>query len=143
MCQTRMISDYIVRIGTRSYKQQIEVVAAQAYPQSRLARLNRDLDSFYELLYEQWHTVTEADYKVFGQQLVMMLHTLKDLYHTLSELPAQCGLSREVEKLGMNYSAIYEVNSDIVNFRLKTSDSNDLAVLLAQASKVSSQIATQ
>ena len=29
------------------------------------------------------------------------------------------GLKEETNKLGMNYSALYELNSDIVNFRIK------------------------
>lgn len=89
------------------------------YQASQLARLNRELDSLYELIYDEWTTISEEDYRVFGGQLVILIQTIKQLYDTCKKQPKQSGLQEETRKLGMNYSALYELNSDIVNFRIK------------------------
>ena len=119
MCQTTLISDNIVRLSTRSYRQRLDAVVRNQYKVSQLARLNRDLDNFYELLYSQWNTVTKDDYAVFGPQLQIMLNTLRELYNTCKKLSDIPNFDKETEKLGMNYSAIFEINSDIKNFRIK------------------------
>lgn len=140
MCQTVLISNQIVRLGTRSYKQRLEAVNPDEYRISQLSRLNRDLDDFYELLYSQWNTVTEQDYKIFGPQLQIMLATLKDLFIACKKMKHGANFERETEKLGMNYSAIFEVNSDIVNFRINAPKDSELQNLLQQASNLTSNI---
>lgn len=136
MCQTTLISDNIVRLSTRSYRQRLDAVVRNQYKVSQLARLNRDLDNFYELLYSQWNTVTKDDYAVFGPQLQIMLNTLRELYNTCKKLSDIPNFDKETEKLGMNYSAIFEINSDIKNFRIKEQHDDDWARLLKQASDV-------
>lgn len=140
MCQTALISNNIVRLGTRSYRQRMEAVASKEYRVTQLARLNRDLDDFYELLYSQWNTVTESDYKIFGPQLQIMLETLKELYHICKNMPKNLGLERETEKLAMNYSVIHEVNSDIINFKINLKKDTELEALLKKASDITSRI---
>lgn len=140
MCQTALISNHIVRLGTRSYKQRIEAVASKDYRVTQLARLNRDLDDFYELLYSQWNSVTENDYKILGPQLQIMLETLKELYQICMNLSKNLNFQKETEKLGMNYSAIYEVNSDIINFKIKVKEDSDLKTLMKRASDIASRI---
>ena len=140
MCQTALISNQIVRLGTRSYKQRIEAVASKDYRVTQLARLNRDLDDFYELLYSQWNSVTENDYKILGPQLQIMLETLKELYQICMNLSKNLNFQKETEKLGMNYSAIYEVNSDIINFKIKVKEDSDLKTLMKRASDIASRI---
>lgn len=140
MCQTSLISSNIVRLSTRSYRQRLEAVTPNGYSVSRLARLNKDLDDFYELLYSQWQTVTEEDYEIFGPQLNIMLTTLKDLLNVCKKQPQNIELDKEVERLGMNYSAIYEVNSDIVNFKIKIPQDAEVKELMERASKVAKQI---
>lgn len=136
MCQTTLISNNIVRLSTRSYRQRLDAVVGNQYKVTQLARLNRDLDSFYELLYSQWNTVTKDDYAVLGPQLQIMLNTLKDLYNTCKKMSCIPELKKETEKLGMNYSAIFEVNSDIKNFRIKKQEDDEMTHLMKQASDV-------
>ena len=140
MCQTMLISNNIVRLGTRSYKQRMEALASKDCRVTQLARLNRDLDDFYELLYSQWNSVTENDYNFFGSQLLVMLETLKGLYQICMNLSTDLNYQKEVEKLAMNYSAIYEVNSDIVNFKIKAKEDVELKALMKQASDITSRI---
>jgi len=40
----------------------------------------------------------------------------------------------------MNYLAIYEVNNDIINFKLKAINNTDLQSLMQQASNITSRI---
>lgn len=134
MCQTALISQNIVRLGTRSYRHRLEALAPNEYRVGPLRKLNRDLDSFYEFLYAQCNSVTEADYKVFGEQLCSMLATLKMLWQSCKRMPKSCGISDEAEKLKMNYSALYELNEDIKNYRIKAPKDKELSALLSQAS---------
>lgn len=53
MCQTAVISDNMVRLSKRTYKHRLEVLSPDMYSIGQLARLNRDLDKLYELLYAQ------------------------------------------------------------------------------------------
>lgn len=136
MCQTTLISNNIVRLSTRSYRQRLDAVVRNQYKVTKLARLNRDLDNFYELLYSQWNTVTKDDYAVLGPQLQIMLNTLKELYQTCKKMSYIPDLKEETEKLGMNYSAIFEVNSDIKNFRVKEQEDDEMTLLMKQASDI-------
>ena len=65
MCQTALIADNIARLSMRSYRHRQEVATPDAYRASQLVRLNRALGSLCELLYDQWQTVTEDDYRRF------------------------------------------------------------------------------
>lgn len=133
MCQTAIISQSIVKLGTRSYKHSLEALAPNEYRVGQLRRLNRDLDAFYEFLYGQCNSVTEQDYNVFGKQLISMLGILKTLYTSCKQMPKECGVSLEAEKLKRNYVALYELNSDIKNYRIKASKDSEWTSLLADA----------
>lgn len=113
----------------------MEVVTPNQYRASQLARLNRELDNLYELIYDQWRTVTEEDYRQFGGQFQLLLETLKGLYQSVRKLPKSMGLSQEAENLEMNYSALYEVNSDIVNFCIKLPQNERFQKAMVEASK--------
>ncbi len=134
MCQTAFISQSIVKLGTRSYKHSLEALAPNEYRVGQLRRLNRDLDAFYEFLYGQCNSVTEQDYNVFGKQLTSMLGILKTLYTSCKQMPKECGVSLEAEKLKRNYVALYELNNDIKNYRIKASKDSEWTSLLADAS---------
>lgn len=133
MCQTALISQNIVRLGTRSYRHSLEALAPNEYRVGALRKLNHDLDVFYEFLYAQCNSVTEEDYKFFGEQLNSMLATLKMLWQTCKRMPKSCGISNEAEKLKMNYSALYELNEDIKNYRIKAPKDAEWSALLSQA----------
>lgn len=141
MCQTAFISQSIVRLGTRSYRHSLEALAPNEYGVSQLRRLNRDLDAFYEFLYSQCNTVTERDYCVFGKQLTSMLNILKSLYISCKQMPKEYGVSAEAERLKRNYSALYELNSDIKNYRIKASKDAEWTALLSDASMAIKKVA--
>ena len=135
MCQTTLISNNIVRLGTRSYRQRMEVMNPNTVSVAQLSRLNRDLEAFYELLYDQWDTVTKEEYMAFGPQLVTMLQTLKELYLTCKKFLKGDAMNKQIELLGMNYAAIFEVNSDMVNFRIESAEDQQFENAINEASK--------
>jgi len=141
MCQTAFISQSIVKLGTRSYRHSLEALAPNEYRVGQLRRLNRDLDAFYEFLYSQCNTVTERDYSVFGKQLTSMLSILKSLYVSCKQMPKEYGVGAEAEKLKQNYSALYELNNDIKNFRIKALKDTEWTSLLSDASLALKKVA--
>ena len=119
MYQTSVITNRVERLSKRSYSHRLDVATPNRYHVAQLVRLNRELDSLYELIYDEWRTITEVDYKMFGGQFVILIQTIKQLYDACRKQPKSMGLGEETKKLGMNYSALYELNSDIVNFCIK------------------------
>ena len=136
MCQTSVISKTVRRLGRRSYTHRMEVATPGGYNATQLTRLNRELDSLYELIYEDWNTITEQDYAVFGGQLSLLVSTLKSLYDDCRKSDFRRLMYDEVDRLGMNYSALCELNSDIVNYRIKASHNTELQLMMSKAAKV-------
>ena len=119
MCQTSLISKCIVRISARSFEQNLEIVSGSCITHNKLVRLNNALDRLYGTIYDQFNEITAEDYKIFEPQLQLLLNTLKGLCNTYKKMPGLGKQSEEVAALCRNYSAIYELNSDIRNFRVK------------------------
>ena len=71
------------------------------------------------MVYEQFNEITPVDYRIIEPQLMLLLNTLKGLCNTFRKIPMPGKLSGEAIALGRNYSALYELNSDIKNFRVK------------------------
>lgn len=133
MCQVAVISQNIVNLGTRSYKHSLMALVPGEYRVSQLKRLNHDLDAFYELLYSQCNTITEREYRVFEKQFDSMLKTLIAFYALCEKMPKEYGMSHEAEKLKMNYGALYELNNDIKNYRIKALKDSEWTTLLSEA----------
>ena len=135
MCQTAVISNRVSRLGRRSYAHRMEVATPGGYNVSQLARLNRELDGLYELIYDDFGTITAEDYAVFGGQLELLVKTIKSLYDDCRRSSERRALRYEVERLRANYSALYELNSDIVNFRIKAPRNAELQEMMSQAAQ--------
>ncbi|MBR1401280.1 MAG: hypothetical protein IJ562_06780 [Prevotella sp.] len=112
------------------------MASPNGYQNSRLARLNHELDSLYETIYDDWTTITEDDYKMFGGQLQLLILTVKQLYDACRKMPKEMGLKDETRKLGLNYSALYELNSDIVNFRIKLPKNEEMKTTLSKLAEL-------
>ena len=119
MCQTSLISRNIARLSARSFERNLEAVSGVGTTHTKLVRLNNALNRLYEMVYDQFNEITPDDYKIIEPQLLLLLNTLKGLCNTYKKIHSSDRLSKEIEVLGRNYSAIYELNSDIKNFRVK------------------------
>jgi hypothetical protein len=73
---------------------------------------------------------------MFGGQLVILIQTIKQLYDACKKQPKDMGLGEETIKLGMNYSALYELNSDIVNFCIKMPKNEEMKKALQYLTEV-------
>lgn len=143
MCQTELISKNMVKLSKRSFSHRLEAVVPNEYRESQLARLNRELDDLYDLIYDDWRTITEEDYRIFGVQFTILLQTLKQLYDTCRKMPKEMGLKEETRKLGLVYSALYELNSDIVNFCIKLPKNQEMKRLMDRLTEVDQKRAAQ
>ena len=143
MCQTTAISDRVIRLSRRSYNHRLEVATPNKYSASQLYRLNRELDKLYEFIYDDWQTITAEDYAVFGGQLTILIQTVKQLYEACKRQPKAMGIGEETRKLGMNYSALHELNSDIVNFRIKMPQNENMKRALGRLSDVDKRLESE
>ncbi len=119
MCQTAIISKDIARVSTRGYRQNVEALAGEPLRLHKLSRLNNSLDSLYQLLHDQFNTIRKEDYAQLGPQLSLLLTTIKDLHKTYRRLSDSVSMKRETKRLSANYSALFELDSDIRNYRLR------------------------
>ena len=140
MCQTSLISDKIKNLSGRSFIQRIEIAAPNGFNLFKLTRLNSDLDKFYDLIYSQWSTISEEDYRIFGNQLEILLTTIHDLLMAYENFNLDRSYSIQIEKLKRNYSALYELNSDIINFKINMPKDSEVYELLNSASMVAEKI---
>ena len=118
MYQTPTISDRIVSLGTRSYRQHLEVLSGIELTNQKLARLNKDLDDLYEVLYGWFNTITETEVKGLSPLLNELLKTIKSLYSSFRKSAKRIQIEEEISKLGMNYSALHEIYDDMQNYRI-------------------------
>lgn len=140
MCQTSVISRNITRISSRSFEHNLEAVAGKVITHNKLKRLNNALDTLYDLIYSQFNEINAEDYKIIGPQLSLLLYTLKGLRDTYKTIRKSGNLSEEVEALGRNYSALYELNSDIKQFRIEKKFNPNLLAALNNASSAMSRL---
>lgn len=133
MHQTSSISDCIVSLGTRSYRQRLETLSGMVMTEQKLKKLNRDLDDLYELLYERINTISEAEVRSISPLLNELIKSVKALYSVCRKSGSKLTGVKETERLGMNYSALQELYSDMQNFRLPSDEDKELKALLSQA----------
>ena len=136
MCQTALISEKIVNLGTRSYKHRLESLVGIDFTHAKLGRLNRDLDKLYELLYGQFNEISLSDYKLFGSGFQELIKSVKALYNTCKKNAVGLGISNEIELLGRNYAALEELDEDIRNFKASVGPDSEMQGLLSHASRL-------
>ena len=65
---------------------------------------------------------------------------MKQLYDDCRKSANSERMKNEVEKLGINYSALYELNSDIVNFCIKMPKNMEMKLLMRRLTEVDEEI---
>ena len=133
MHQNSSLSDRIVSLGTRSYRQRLETLSGTGLTEHKLKKLNKDLDDLYELLYERINDITETEVKSISPVLNELIKSVKALYSTCRKSVSKLAKSKETERLGMNYSALQELYSDLQNFRTSSENDAELRILLSKA----------
>lgn len=140
MYQTSTISDRIVNLGIRSYRQHMEALSGIELTKQKLARLNKDLDDLYEVLYGRFNTITETEVKALSPMLQELLKTIKALYATYRRSTKHIRIEEEISRLGMNHSALQEIYDDMRNYRIPSEEDKELRDMLKQASLLMQRI---
>ena len=140
MHQISSISDRIVSLGIRSYKQRLETLSGTDMNKHKLKKLNRDLDDLYELLYERINSISETEVRSISPILSELIKSVKALYAICRKSVSNLAKDNETERLGMNYSALQELYSDLQNFRLPSEEDKELKALLTQAATLMQRI---
>ena len=129
----------ITQTGSRLYLYRMLTVGHNTPDLDKLSALNKKLDTIYRKIYHLQPTISSEDTDQITGRLSILLSTVKDLIKSLKGYAS----AKEVESLRMNYSALYELNSDLENFKSQTSDLSELQHLLSQASETLSTVTVE
>ena len=134
MCQTEVISQHIGQIGRRSFDRRMRM-ASPLYVERRgeLARLLNQVDSLSERLHNDFSTISEEDYQMFGSELKIVISTLKALRR---ESKSHCELRKYDNRMREQILDLEELDHDIYTFRVKALKNKSLQETMAKASKM-------
>ena len=129
MCQTQVISRHIGRIGRRSFDRRMRIVSPMfVEKRGELARLLNEVDRLSDRLHEEFPTISEDDYRMFGPELKIVIGTLKAL--------RQDSLTRKELKLyndrmRQQIADLEELDHDIKVFRVDAPKNKELQATMA------------
>ena len=129
MCQTQVISRHIGRIGRRSFDRRMRIVSPMfVEKRGELARLLNEVDRLSDRLHEEFPTISEDDYRMFGPELKIVIGTLKALH--------QDSLTRKELKLyndrmRQQIADLEELDHDIKVFRVDAPKNKELQATMA------------
>lgn len=129
MCQTQVISKHIGRIGRKSFDRRMRI-ASPLFVERRgeLARLLNEVDKLSDRLHEEFPTISENDYRLFGPELKVMISTLKAL--------RQDSLTRKElkpynDRMRQQIADLEELDHDIKAFRVDAVQNKELQATMA------------
>lgn len=140
MHQTSSISNTIVNLGTRTYRQRLETISGIGLTVSKLKKLNKDLDDLYELLYGKINSITKEEVISITPLLNELLKSVEALNIACPKYTSNSEIGKETEKLSLNCSALKELLSDFQNFRIPSDDDSELMALLSEAAGLMQRI---
>lgn len=134
MCQTMLLSDSIVSLSKRTFARRLRMASSRmTVEKGMLTKLNNQLDGLYEKLYDNYPSMTEADYYVFRDYLYILIETLKGLYKAYQRLEYGSLLKEYTDRLLENISAIEEMDADIRNFKINLPKNSRYSSIMNQA----------
>ena len=117
MCQTATISRHIGRIGRRSFDRRMRLASPLfVEKQGEVVRLLNDVDRLSDQLHDEFITITEDDYRLFGPELKIVISTLKALRRESKTRPE---LRRYDNRMREQIVDLEELDHDILEFRVK------------------------
>ena len=129
MCQTAVISRHIGRIGRRSFDRRMRMASPLfTERQGEVARILNEVDRLSDRLHDEFITITEDDYRMFGSELKILISTLKALRR---ESQSRSELHRYDERMRQQILDLEELDHDIVEFRIKAMKDEELQEALA------------
>lgn len=132
MCQTDLISRSIESLSKRSFNRRIKVVSPMHICRNgEVTKLCNSLDNLCKMLHDNFPTITEKDYNIFGPELRLLIMTLKDLHADSVNNPnIQSANSVLLDKI----ADLEEIEHDIVNFRVQLQNNNNFKSLMTKIS---------
>ncbi len=129
MCQIQVISGNIRRIGRKSFDRRMRL-ASPLFTEKRgeLSRLLNEVDRLSNQLHDEFQTITENDYRVFGPERKIVISTLKELRQ---ESLAHEELQPYDERMRQQIADLEELNHDILVFRVDAPKDEKLQQTLA------------
>ena len=129
MCQTSVISHHIGHIGRRSFDRRMRM-ASPMFVEKRgeMFRLLNEVDRLSERLHDEFATITEEDYRMFGTELKILISTLKDLRRDNRMRP---DLRLYDDRIRQQIVDLEELDHDIVEFRIKALKDEELQKAMA------------
>ncbi len=124
MCQTEVISHRIGLISRRAFDIRMRM-ASPFFVEKRgkMTRLLNDVDELCEQLHEDFLTITEEDYKLFGAELSLLIDTLKSLKQDSLTYEKY---ATQQERLSLQIADLEELEHDIIAFRVKAPNNPSL-----------------
>ena len=134
MCQTAVISKHIGRIGRRSFDRRLRM-ASPLYVEKRgeVARLLNEVDRLSDRLHDEFITITEDDYRMFGPELKILISTLKDLRRDSRH---RADLRLYDDRMRQQIASLEELDHDIVEFRIKAPKNKELQEIMEKIGKM-------
>ena len=134
MCQTAVISHHIGRIGRRSFDRRMRM-ASPLFIEKRgeMVRLLNDVDRLCERLHDEFISITEDDYRMFGLELKIVISTLKDLRR---ESQSRADLKAYDERMRQQIADLEELDHDIYVFRVKAPKNKALQEAMSKIGKL-------
>ena len=134
MCQTAVISRHIGRIGRRSFDRRMRMASPLFVErQGEVARLLNEVDRLSDRLHEDFITITEDDYRMFGPGLKIVISTLKALRRESQSRPE---LKVYDNRMREQILDLEELDHDIYNFRVKAPKNKELQEVMAKIGKM-------
>ena len=129
MCQTAVISRHIGRIGRRSFDRRMRMASPLFMEkQGEVVRLLNDVDRLSNRLHDEFITITEDDYRMFGSELKILISTLKALRRDSQSRPE---LKPYDNRMREQILDLEELDHDIYVFRVKAPKNQELQKAMA------------
>ena len=134
MCQTQVISKHIGRIGRKSFDRRMRI-ASPLFVERRgeMARLLNEVDKLSDRLHDEFPTISEDDYRMFGPELKVLISTLRDLRQ---ESLIRKELKPYNDRMRQQIADLEELDHDIVEFRVKAPKDEALQAAMAEVGKM-------
>lgn len=124
MCQTQVISRRIGRIGRRSFDRRMRIASPMFVEKSgELSRILNEVDKLCECLHNEFATITQEDYRMFGPELRIVISTLKSLRQ---ESLTRKELKTFNDRMRQQIADLEELDHDIRVFRVDAPQNKEL-----------------
>ena len=129
MCQTQVISRHIGRIGRVSFDRRMRI-ASPLFVEKRgeLTRLLNEIDKLSDRLHDEFPSITEDDYRIFGPELKIVISTLKALRQ---DSLVRKELKVYNDRMRQQIADLEELDHDIKAFRVNAPKNKELQTTMA------------